>query len=112
MPNHAPFVPDDHPRLNLEQLVRAPPLQPTDEDIKIGQQLIDFLRHLPAKTTAAQAAPQLKMVPGTRSQREVLIDILGVRGILHTPGHPGYGERAANRRGDAGRRAPSARDRP
>jgi hypothetical protein len=80
---------------DLEQFLRAPRLTAGSRDIAIAQQMIDFLRQLPPKTTAAQAAPNLKMVPGTRSEREVLIDILGVCGILNAPGHPGYDGRSS-----------------
>ena len=77
---------------DLEQFARAPLLEPTDADRDIGQQLVDHLRQLPPKTTAAQAARSLTMLPGTRGQRETVMEILGVCGILHSPGHPGYNE--------------------
>jgi hypothetical protein len=77
---------------DLEQFARAPRLEPTADDIGLGQQIIDYLRQLPAKTTAAQAARGLTMLPGTRDQREALMQSLGICGILHSPGHPGYAD--------------------
>jgi hypothetical protein len=77
---------------DLEQFARAPRLEPTAADISLGQEIIDHLRQLPPRTTAAQAARTLTMLPGTRDQREVLMDMLGITGILHSPGHPGYAD--------------------
>lgn len=77
---------------DLEQFARAPRLEPAGADIAIGQQVIGYLRGLPPKATAKQAAAGLTMLPGTRSDREGLMDMLGVCGILHAPGHPGYSD--------------------
>ena len=77
---------------DLEQFARTPRLQPSQADLDMAQQLINYLRQLPPKTTAAQAAPDLKMIKGTRAEREILLDILGVAGILQTYGHPGYAD--------------------
>lgn len=77
---------------DLEQFGRAPRLEPTAADVSLGQEIIDYLRQLPPKTTAAQAAHGMTMVPGTRDQRNVLMEILGICGILHCPGHPGYAD--------------------
>jgi hypothetical protein len=77
---------------DLEQFGRAPRLELTAADLSLGQQIIDYLRQLPPKTTAAQAARGITMVPGTRDQRNTLMEILGICGILHSPGHPGYAD--------------------
>lgn len=77
---------------DLEQFAMAPRLEPTSADVAIGRQVIGYLRGLPPKTTAKQAAAGLTMLPGTRSNREGLMDMLGVCGILHAPGHPGYSD--------------------
>jgi hypothetical protein len=75
---------------DLEQFTLAPRLEPTGQDIALGQQIIDYLRQLPPNTTAAQASPGLTMLPGSKPEREVLVDILGICGILHAPDHPAY----------------------
>lgn len=75
---------------DLEQFARAPRLDPTDADIDLGQQLIDQFRRLPAETTAANAVSHLRMIKGNKAQRDKLIGILGVCGILQTKKHPGY----------------------
>lgn len=71
---------------------RAPRLEPSSDDISLGQQIIEYLRQLPPTTTAAQAARGLTMVPGTRDQRDTLMESLGICGILHCPGHPSYAD--------------------
>lgn len=77
---------------DLEQLARAPRLRPTPADLKLCQQVIDQLRDLPPETSAAKTAPYLKMIPGNKAEREVLLDILGVCGILGTAEYPGYAD--------------------
>jgi hypothetical protein len=77
---------------DLEQFARAPRLRPMPADISIGQQLIDQLRQLPAGTTAARAVSHLKMIKGNKSERDILLGILGVCGILQTTSHPGYSQ--------------------
>jgi len=77
---------------DLEQFAQAPRLVPTSDDLSLGQQIIDYLRQLPPKTTAAQAARSLTIVLGTRDQRGTLMESLGICGILHSPGHPGYAD--------------------
>jgi hypothetical protein len=75
---------------DLEQFARAPVLAPTQADIKLGQQVIDYLRQLAPRTTAAQAVPGLKMIAGNKHERAKLLDILGLCGVLNTPRHPSY----------------------
>lgn len=77
---------------DLEQYARTPRLQPSPADLDTTRQLISYLQQLPPRTTAAQAAPGMKMVKGTRAEREVLLDILGIAGVLQTYEHPGYAE--------------------
>lgn len=76
---------------DLEQFALAPRLRPTQADVELGRRMIDQLRQLPAETTAARAVTHLKMIKGNKDERDVLIGILGVCGILGTAEHPGYG---------------------
>jgi hypothetical protein len=78
---------------DLEQFTRAPRRGATDADRSIGRELVDTLRHLPDNITASQAAPRLNMVKGNKAERETILDILGVCGILQTPDHHGYHHR-------------------
>lgn len=75
---------------DLEQFTRAPKMHLREEDVALGRQMISVLRGLPAATTAAQAAPQLSMIKGNKDERDTLMQILGLCGILRTPEHPGY----------------------
>jgi hypothetical protein len=75
---------------DLEQFARAPRVTPTEADVSLGQQLIDQLRQLPADTTAAQAPAHLKMIDGNKAERDIILGILGVCGILQTTSQPGY----------------------
>jgi hypothetical protein len=61
-------------------------------DIDLGRQLIDQLRQLPPGTTASRAAPYLKMIKGNKDERDAILDILGLCGILQTDQHPGYAD--------------------
>jgi hypothetical protein len=88
---------------DVEQFARAPRLSPTAEDIGLGQRIIDYLRLLPPKTTAARAARGLTMVPGTRDQRDTVMEILGICGILHSPATPATPTLSSR----PGRRAPT-----
>jgi hypothetical protein len=62
----------------------------TNADVQIGRRLIETLRQLADDTTAPQAAAHLSMVKGNKAERENVLDILGVCGILQTPDHHGY----------------------
>jgi hypothetical protein len=58
----------------------------------LGRQIISYLRQLPPETTAAQASAGLTMIRSNKNEREALMDILGVCGILHTADYPGYAD--------------------
>jgi hypothetical protein len=75
---------------DLQQFQRAPKLQPTEADIALGRDLIAALRTAPSKMTGAQAQGRIAMLKSNKSERDTLIDILGVCSILETPDHQGY----------------------
>lgn len=77
---------------DLEQFRLAPRLAPTRADLDLGQQLIDQLRQLPPATTAARTAPYLKMIKGNKNERDVILEILSLCGILQADQHPGYAD--------------------
>lgn len=80
-----PFVAFD-----LEQFSRAPREEVTRKALAVGQQLVSALRNAPAEATARQMAVRLKMLKGSQAEREVVLDILGVCGVLRTSQHGGY----------------------
>ncbi|MFF5292056.1 hypothetical protein [Paractinoplanes globisporus] len=77
---------------DLAQFARAPRLEMQGADVELGQELIAALRSLPPKTTAAQAATALKLLPGNKDERSAVLDILGVCGILRAGSRPSYAE--------------------
>lgn len=80
-----PFVAFD-----LEQFSRAPRAEVTAKSLAIGQQLVAALRNAAPGATPSQVAARLKMVKGNQAEREVVLDILGVCGVLGTSQHGGY----------------------
>jgi hypothetical protein len=64
----------------LVQFARAPRLEPRPADLNLGRALIEALRTLPAKTTAARATTALKVLPGNKDERGAVLEILGVCG--------------------------------
>lgn len=77
---------------DLQQFVRAPRLDATPDDRKLGRAVLETLRGLPIETTVAQAPSHLRLIKGNKAERSVLMDILGICGILDTADHRGYAE--------------------
>jgi hypothetical protein len=75
---------------DLQQFRLAPRLEPTAEDRRLGRTILETLDDLPPGTTASQAAAQLRCVKGNKAEREVLLDILGICGVLDTDDHRGF----------------------
>ena len=75
---------------DLKQFASAPRPRPSDADIALGRQLTSYLSGLPAAATASQAAAGMTFIKGNKAEREVILDILGVTGILQTAAHPGF----------------------
>jgi hypothetical protein len=75
---------------DLEQFLLAPKLEPLAEDIAIGQQIIDYLRLLPPRMTAAQAGRGMKIFKAKAAERDGVMNSLGICGVLNNPDHPGY----------------------
>jgi hypothetical protein len=75
---------------DLEQFQKAPRARPDDAAVRLGRAVLDALRATPAKETASAAAKRLRMVRGSDSEREVIMDILGLCGVLATSERPGY----------------------
>ena len=77
---------------DLVQFARAPRLEPGPADLDLGRALIEAIRALPPRTTAAKAVAALKVLPGGRDERGSVLEILSVCGILRTGSRPGYAE--------------------
>ncbi len=75
---------------DLRQFRLAPRLEPTADDRRLGRRILETLNHLPPDNTASEAAAQLRFVKGNKAEREVLLDILGICGVLDTDEHRGF----------------------
>lgn len=75
---------------DLEQFQSAPRVRPDDDAVRLGRAVLDALRSSPANETAPATVKRLRMLKGNDSEREVVMDILGLCGVLATSEHPGY----------------------
>lgn len=76
---------------DLEQFRRAPAGDgDQDEALAVGRQLLSALRTADADATVVKLATELRMVKGNKAERAVLLEVLGVCGVLRTPGHPSF----------------------
>lgn len=84
----------DQPRyavFDLEQFVTTSPPLPSEEDISILRSLFSAIEAAPENTTADTLEKFLApVVKSNKSERQTLIAILGLTGILGTAQHPGY----------------------
>lgn len=80
----------EYAAFDLEQFQRAPRLAASPEALRLGRELLATLRSAGASETATTLADDLRMVKGNKAEREVLLDILGVCGVLETREHTGY----------------------
>lgn len=78
---------------DLEQFARAPKPPVDQAAVTLGRQLFVALADAGPRDTAASTAPRLQMVKGNAAERRVLLEILGVCGVLATSEHPGYLDR-------------------
>jgi hypothetical protein len=76
---------------DLEQLRLQEIPEPTPEDRVILSQLLYTAQNLPSTNRPKDLAQALRTVlPSNADQREILLKILGLAGVLTAPGHPGY----------------------
>lgn len=79
--------------LDLRQFSRLKIPKTSPADRTSLDRLLGELEDAPPETTAAKAARSLlRSIPGNKAERAVLLDILGVLGVLETPEHRGYAE--------------------
>lgn len=75
---------------DLEQFQRAPRLPAGPDGERLGRELLGALRSAGPDETATMTVAGLQMVKGNKAEREVLLDVLGVCGVLETRDHTGY----------------------
>jgi hypothetical protein len=77
---------------DLEQFGNSKQIEPTKEDVRIFRELIAAIRQVPPTLSASALQKHLVATGFTsnKSEREVMIAILGYCGILAPAGHPSY----------------------
>ncbi|MFL6060754.1 MAG: hypothetical protein ACJ72E_05955 [Marmoricola sp.] len=75
---------------DLEQFANAPRLAVTDAGLAAARELANTLRSATPGETATRVATRLRSFDSNKAEREVVMDILGVCGVLFDPAHPGY----------------------
>jgi len=75
---------------DLEQFGNAPRVPVTEAGLTAGRQLATALRSAAPGETATKVATRLRSFPSNKAERETVMDILGVCGVLRVPAHPGY----------------------
>lgn len=76
---------------DLERFSEIEPLTPSPEVRHLFDQLITAIRSVPSDTTSGNLHKSIpKAIRANKSEREVLLDILGIAGVLQTESHHGY----------------------
>jgi hypothetical protein len=76
---------------DLEQFKMLKPLQPSSHDIQLFKQLLKAIEAAPLGTSSAKLQSFLpKELKSNKSERDILIGILGLCGVLGTKAHPGF----------------------
>jgi hypothetical protein len=75
---------------DLEQFAKAPGEALTDEGLAAGRELVKTLRSAPPRATATNVATQIRSFGSNKAEREVVMDILGVCGVLREEEHPSF----------------------
>ena len=79
--------------LDLELFLASGAPQPSHRDIEIFREVVQFLKQFPSGITAAAVQAKLPATfKSNKSERDILVAILGYCGVLSTPGHPGFAE--------------------
>lgn len=79
--------------LDLELFSEAPPPAPTAEDLSIFREMIASIASVPPAVTSAQLQKHLPAsLKANKAERDQLVAILGLCGVLGTAEHPGFGE--------------------
>ena len=79
---------------DLEQFGHLPSCVPREDDVSLLKELLQCVSEAPSGTTSAALQSSLpKSLKSNKPERDVLIGILGISGILSSRAHPGYLEK-------------------
>ncbi|MEO1170648.1 MAG: hypothetical protein AAFX94_01165 [Myxococcota bacterium] len=77
---------------DLELFAKTPPVEATNSDHELLLVLLDSIESVPSGTTSSALEKHLKRVlKSNKAERQILLGILGMVGVLGTADHPGYG---------------------
>jgi hypothetical protein len=77
--------------LDLQLFQALPRFRPAAADIAVFKDILQAIEAVPLKTTSASLEKHLARVfRSNKSERETVIGILGLCGVLGVPAHPGY----------------------
>ena len=77
--------------LDLELFLASPPPPPTEADVAIFRDLVAALPNAPASVTSAKLHKHLPTsLKANKAERDMLVAILGLCGVLGTADHPGF----------------------
>lgn len=80
--------------LDLELFAEAPPPAPTVDDIQVFRDILAAIESVPATVTSAALHKHFPAsLKANKAERDQLVGILGLCGVLGTSEHPGFGER-------------------
>ena len=80
---------------DLEQFLLLPKVKPTDEDIKLFAEILDCAAQMnPDKKVGElqKIITSKKIIKSNKSEMQILLDILGICGILSSPENPCYAD--------------------
>ncbi|HJQ05637.1 MAG TPA: hypothetical protein VJ872_09350 [Nocardioides sp.] len=75
---------------DLDQFAGAPRVPATEAGLAAGREIATTLRSAAPSETATKVAARLRSFASNKAERETVVDILGVCGVLRNPAHPGY----------------------
>ncbi len=76
---------------DLRQFIGEGDVEPNQTDVDLLNALIRSIKSAPAATTAAAIHRFFpKSLASNKSERDVIVQLLGFAGILSVPGHPGF----------------------
>lgn len=81
----------DYAAFDLEEFAKLSPSEPSAEDVQCLRALLEAIGGVPSNTTSAVLEKYLgKVLQSNKGERDVLVGILGICGILGTARHPGF----------------------
>ena len=76
---------------DLEQFLKLPPIEPDSRDVRILKNVFEAVESAPKGTSSAMLQAHLpKDLRSNKSERDILVGILGICGVLETPIRQGF----------------------